>query len=250
MLTRTFIHIPTVGAKREVGLWKAGLRHWDDFLAHGEALAPPAVYRLGRPVIQRSLAALNDPHGLAELAGLIPSSEHWRFWPRYNRVAYLDIETGGDPADFGGITVVGVYDGSEVVQYVAGKNLNEAAQALAGYQVVVSFAGSSFDVPVLKSVFPRFIVPPVHIDLRWVLRRLGHKGGLKRIEKALGLSRPDHVGDMDGYMAVMLWQDHLAGDPDALATLLDYNACDIVNLEPLLNLAVERLRSQTLGRLS
>ena len=106
------------------------------------------------------------------------------------------------------------------------------------------------DVPVLKSVFPRFIVPPVHIDLRWVLRRLGHKGGLKRIEKSLGLSRPDHVGDMDGYMAVMLWQDHLAGDPDALATLLDYNACDIVNLEPLLNLAVERLRSQTLGRLS
>ncbi|MCB2227207.1 MAG: ribonuclease H-like domain-containing protein [Desulfarculaceae bacterium] len=250
MLTKTFLHIPTVGAKRELGLWKAGLRDWDDFLAHGEALAPPAVYRLGRPIVERSLAALARPDGLAELAKLIPTSEHWRFWPRFSRVAYLDIETGGDPNDFGGITVVGVYDGQVVVQYVAGQNLNEAAQCLAGYEVVVSFAGSSFDVPVLRSVFPRFIVPPVHIDLRWVLKRLGHKGGLKRIEKALGLARPDHVGDMDGYMAVMLWQDHLTGDPDALATLLDYNACDIVNLEPLLNLAVERLRAQTLGRLS
>ena len=248
MLTRTFIHIPTVGAKREVGLWKAGLADWRDFLAHGEALAPRAVYNLGRPVIERSLAALEGPGGLAELAGLIPRAEHWRFWPRFSRVAYLDIETGGDPEDFGGITVVGVYDGREVIQYVAGENLHEAAQALAGYEVVVSFAGSSFDVPVLRGVFPRFIVPPVHIDLRWVLRRLGYKGGLKRIEKALGLARPDHVGDMDGYMAVMLWQDHLAGDPQALTTLLDYNACDIVNLEPLLNLAVERLRAQTLGR--
>jgi len=248
MLTRTFIHIPSVGPKREVSLWKAGLTSWEDFLVHGQALAPRAVYNLGRPIIQRSLAALDDPSGLAALAGMIPTAEHWRFWPRFNRVAYLDIETGGDPDDFGGITVVGVYDGQEVTQYVAGHNLHEAAQALAGFQVVVSFAGSSFDVPVLKSVFPRFMVPPVHIDLRWVLKRLGHKGGLKRIEKSLGLSRPDHVGDMDGYMAVMLWQDHLAGDPEALQTLLDYNACDIVNLEPLLNLAVERLREQTLGR--
>jgi len=47
----------------------------------------------------------------------------------------------------------------------------------------------------------------------------------------------------------MLWQDHLAGDPDALRTLLQYNACDIVNLEPLLNMAVEGLRQQLMGRL-
>jgi uncharacterized protein YprB with RNaseH-like and TPR domain len=248
MLTRTFVHIPTVGPKRELGIWKAGVTSWDDFLARGRAVLPRSIYNLGRPVIERSLAALQAPDGLAELAGMIPTAEHWRFWPRYGRVAYLDIETGGDPEEFGGITVVGLYDGAEVVQYVAGRDLHEAAQALAGYEVVVSFAGSSFDLPVLKSVFPRFIVPPVHIDLRWVLRRLGYKGGLKRIEKSLGLARPEHVGDMDGYMALMLWQDHLAGDPQALPTLLDYNACDIVNLEPLLNLAVERLREQTLGR--
>ncbi len=248
MLTRTFLHIPSVGPKRELSLWKAGLRDWQDFLERGPSLAPRAVYNLGRPVIERSLAALERPGGLADLAAAIPPAEHWRFWPHFSRVAYLDIETGGDPEEFGGITVVGVYDGAEVTQYVAGINLHEAAQALAGYDVVVSFAGSSFDVPVLRSVFPSFIVPPVHIDLRWVLRRLGHKGGLKRIEKSLGIARPDEVGDMDGYMAVMLWQDHLAGRRRALRTLLQYNACDIVNLEPLLNLAVERLREQLLGR--
>ncbi|RJX35487.1 MAG: exonuclease [Desulfarculus sp.] len=248
MLTRTFIHIPTVGPKRELALWRAGLRDWRDFLARGAELAPRAVFNLGRPVIQRSLAALERPGGLAELAGLIHTSEHWRFYPQYKRVAYLDIETGGDPEDFGGITVVGLYDGREVRQYVAGRDLHEASQAMAGYEVVVTFAGASFDLPVLRQVFSRLLVPPVHIDLRWLLRRLGLRGGLKRIERSLGLERPEHVGDMDGYMAVMLWQEHLAGDEEALRTLLDYNACDIVNLEPLLKMAVGQLRERVLGR--
>lgn len=248
MLTRTFIHIQTVGPKRELGIWKTGITSWRDFLERGQAVLPPATYRLGRPVMEKSLAALDDPHGLAELAAMIPTAEHWRFFPSFDRVVYLDIETGGDPNDWGGITVVGLYDGMEVTQYVAGQNMHEVGQAMAGYDVVVTFSGSSFDIPVLRQVFPRLMVPPVHIDLRWVLRRLGHRGGLKRIEKALGLARPGEVADMDGYMAVNLWADHLAGDPTALPTLLTYNACDIVNLEPLLNMAVEQLRDRVLGR--
>lgn len=248
MLTRTFLHIPTVGPKRELALWRAGLRDWQGFLDRGAELAPRAVFNMGRPVIERSLAALERPGGLAELAGLIPMAEHWRFYPQFQRVVYLDIETGGDPEDFGGITVVGLYDGRQVRQYVAGRDLHEAGQAMAGYEVVVTFAGASFDLPVLRQVFSRLLVPPVHIDLRWVLRRLGHRGGLKRIEKSLGIERPEHVGDMDGYMAVMLWQEHLAGDEEALQTLLDYNACDVVNLEPLLRMAVGKLREQMLGR--
>jgi uncharacterized protein len=248
VLTRTFIHIPTVGPKRELGIWKAGITSWQEFLELGQDLLPPAIYNLGRPVIERSLEALEQPDGLSRLAGMIPRAEHWRFFPRFAKAVYLDIETGGDPYDWGGITVVGLYDGADVTQFVAGQNLHEVDQAMAGYEVVVTFAGSSFDLPVMKGVFPRLMVPPVHIDLRWVLRRLGHQGGLKRIEKSLGLGRPDHVLDMDGMEAVNLWADHCAGEPKALATLLDYNACDIVNLEPLLNMAVRELRGQMLGR--
>ncbi len=248
MLTRTFIHIPTVGPKRELGIWKAGITSWRDFLEHGHALLPPSIYNLGRPVMERSLGALQRPGGLTELAGMIPRAEHWRFFPRFGKAVYLDIETGGDPYDWGGITVVGLYDGQEVTQFVAGQNLHEVDQAMAGYEVVVTFAGSSFDIPVMKEVFPRLLVPPVHIDLRWVLRRLGLRGGLKRIEKSLGLTRPGHVLELDGLEAVNLWADHLGGDPEALGTLLDYNACDIVNLEPLLNMAVRELKGQMLGR--
>ena len=95
MLKHTFIHIPGVGPKRELGIWRAGIRDWSDFLERGHEVLPPGLYNLGRPVVERSLKAMERPGGLAELAGMIPSAEHWRFFPEVNRVVYLDIETGG-----------------------------------------------------------------------------------------------------------------------------------------------------------
>lgn len=249
MIERTFQHISGVGAKRELSVWRAGVADWRAFLAHGEERLPRGLYRLGRPVVERSLACLGSPDGLARLAELVPGQEHWRFWPRFSRVVYLDIETGGDLDDWGGVTVVGLYDGEKVTQYVAGRDLHELDQAMRDFEVVVTFAGSTFDLPVLRQVFPNLAVPPVHIDLRWLLKRIGHQGGLKRIERALGIGRPEEVDGMDGWGAVLLWRAHQAGDPGALARLLTYNACDIVNLEPLLRLAVDEMTARTLGRL-
>ncbi|MGD8564368.1 MAG: ribonuclease H-like domain-containing protein [Desulfarculaceae bacterium] len=249
MLKRTFIHIPGVGAKRELGIWKTGIQTWEDFLEHGRALLPPRIFGLGLPVIRRSLAAWQSPGGTAELAAMIPWAEHWRFWPEYGRVVYLDIESGGDPQEWGGITMVGLYDGQAVEQYVSGHNIWLINDAMKQYDVVCTFAGRSFDIPVLKQVFPNLIIPPVHIDLRWVLKRLGLGGGLKRIEKMLGLGRPTQVQDLDGYGAVRLWAAYQQGDAKALDTLLAYNACDVVNLKPLLEYGVSELRRRLLGRL-
>lgn len=249
MLRRTFLHLPGVGPKRELGLWRAGVAAWEDFLARGEALLPGGLYRLGRPVVERSLAALGRPGGAAELARLVPSAQHWRFYPTYKRVAFLDIETGGDPEEWGGVTVVGVYDGAEVVQYVSGHNMWLINDALKEYDVVCTFAGASFDLPVLRREFPNMHLPPIHIDLKHPLKQLGHTGGLKRIERRLGLTRPSEVQGLDGFAAVRLWAEHQAGDPRALGTLLAYNACDVVNLKPLLELAVRELTAQALARL-
>jgi hypothetical protein len=248
MLTRTFLHIPGVGAKRERAIWRAGIGHWREFLERGPARLTPQVVRLGRPVVEASLAALERPGGLAELAGMLPSAEHWRFYPRFSRVVHLDIETGGDADDWGGVTVVGLWDGDRLRQFVAGRDLHELDHAMAGYQVVVTFAGATFDLPVLRRVFPRLAVPPVHIDLRWVLKRLGYTGGLKRIERRLGLARPEAVADMGGWDAVRLWRAHLAGDAGALPLLLAYNAEDVYNLQPLLDRAVGELAARELGR--
>ena len=250
MLARTFLHIPGVGPKRERAIWRAGIGHWRDFLARGRELLPPAVFNLGRPVVEVSLDARQRPDGLARLAGLIPRAEHWRFYPTYDRVVFLDIETGGPAHDWGGITVVGLYDGRRVSQFVAGRNLHELDQAMKGAEVVCTFAGGSFDLPLLRKVFANLYLPPVHIDLRWVLRRLGFSGGLKRIERRLRIQRPEPVRGLGGEDAVRLWWAHRAGDPNALATLLEYNACDVLNLEPLLDLAVTRLKERHLAQVA
>ncbi|MFZ5586487.1 MAG: ribonuclease H-like domain-containing protein [Thermodesulfobacteriota bacterium] len=249
MLTRSFIHLPGVGPRRELAIWRAGVADWAGFLERGRDLLPRAVYERGRPVVEASLAALERPGGLSELAGLFPPAEHWRFHPHFRRIVALDIETGGAADDWGGVTVVGLYDGQRVEQYVADSNMWLLNDAMKGYDVVLTFAGSTFDLPVLRQVFPNLFVPPIHIDLRWLLARLGLKGGLKRIERLLGISRPPEVAGLGGYDALLLWQRHLAGEPGALDALLAYNAQDVVNLPPLLEWGVGRLRERLLGRL-
>ncbi len=244
MLQRTFLHISGVGPKRELEIWRRGIGDWREFLARGRERLPARIYNLGRPVVERSLAALGDRQGVRWLAEVMPRAEHWRFFPTLERVVYLDIESGGDPAEWGGITVVGLYDGSRVEQYVADHNIWLVDTAMNPYDVVVTFGGSTFDLPMLKRHFPNLILPPVHIDLRWPLKRLGLAGGLKRIEKTLGIARPAAVRGLTGWDAVRLWRHHQQGRPGALERLLAYNACDVVNLKPLLAHAVARLKQQ------
>lgn len=249
MLRRSFIHLPGVGRKREQAIWQAGIRDWEDFLARGEQCLPPALFRMGRPVVRRSLAALGRGEaGLAELAEMFPTAEHWRLVTHYSRLAFLDIETGGDPAEWGGITVVGVYAGGGLRQYLAGRDLHQAAHALAGYHGVVTFGGASFDLPVLRRVFGNLVLPPLHLDLYRLLRRLGLRGGLKRIERRLGISRPPEVEGLNGWDAVRLWREYMAGRRGALELLLRYNACDARNLEPLLAHTLQALTAHLMGR--
>ena len=58
------------------------------------------------------------------------------------------------------------------------------------------------------------------------------KGGLKAVEKKLGINRK--LKGVDGCMAVQLWYDYVNNnDEAALQTLLDYNEEDVVNLRVL-----------------
>lgn len=58
------------------------------------------------------------------------------------------------------------------------------------------------------------------------------KGGLKIVEKRLGIKRK--IQDVDGYVAVQLWWDYINNnDERALRVLFDYNKEDVVNLKVL-----------------
>lgn len=174
-----------------------------------------------------------------------PFSHQWRLWDTFkDNAIFLDIETSGY---YGDVTVVGLYDGEDVVTLVRGFNLDSysLSRALKGCTLLVTYNGQSFDLPVLRRYFNfDFNIP--HLDLRFVAQRLGYTGGLKVVEKTLGISRPEEVEGVDGSDAVHLWQMWRAtGDRSYLDRLVLYNREDIVNLLPLAEVLVPRLWERT-----
>lgn len=234
MLRNTFLHIPGIGPKREERLWRAGIQSWDE--ARVETADPPLSpewQALVQKATDDSRQHLLDQDA-SYFATRLPSNLQWRMFPEFRDVtAYLDIETTGLDGAFHDITVIGLYDGSNVYHYIMGDNLHEFEEAVRQYKVLVTFNGRCFDVPFIERFF-RTKLDHAHIDLRFVLKSLGFRGGLKKCEIKMGIDRGD-LKDVDGLMAVLLWRDYQqTGDKRALDTLLAYNTQDIVNLETLL----------------
>jgi uncharacterized protein YprB with RNaseH-like and TPR domain len=146
----------------------------------------------------------------------------------------LDIETTGANWPNLSVTVIGLYDGRTFHQFVLGENILDFLDIIDEFQVLVTFNGSQFDLPVLQAFFGGRPFRQTHIDLRFVLARLGFKGGLKKIEPKFGLNRPSDLAGLNGYDAVLLWERAQRGSRPARDLLLRYNQEDVVNLESLM----------------
>jgi len=244
MLRETFVHIPGVGYRTEERLWRRGIRTWDDFSMASMPRRVPA--RVGRRItdeIVRSDEALRRGRH-RYFARNLPARDHWRAWPEFAKaIAYLDIETTGLSIGRDAVTVVGMYDGTRRRSFIQGDNLEDLPAAMERAKLLVTFNGSRFDVPFLRKAFPRMALDQIHLDLVHPLRRLGFVGGLKSIESQVGILRSEETTGLGGFDAVRLWHAYDAGDDDALDLLLEYNMEDVVNLEPLAELAYEGLRS-------
>ncbi len=242
MLRATFRHLGGIGPVTEANLWRAGVRDWRELAERVDGLGLPsaAAERLRRELAasERALAD-GDP---AWFGRRLPDREHWRLHPEFRtRTAYLDIETTGLSPYAGIVTVATVHSDGATRTFVAGENLEELPAWLGRFPILVTFNGSRFDVPFLEACFPQLVAPPVHIDLRFLLYRLGHAGGLKRIEARLGIGDRTGVEGVSGLDAVRLWQEYRRGNAAALERLVRYNRADTVNLEPLLALAESEL---------
>lgn len=247
MLRATFVHLPGIGPVTEAELWRSGIRDWRDLLERTRALdlSTPSRARLASE-IARSEQALTE-RDAGWFARRLPTREHWRLYPTFAaETAYLDIETTGLSPYGGIVTVVSVHGGGATRSFVAGEDLEELPAYLGRFSVLVTFNGSRFDVPFLLASFPQLLVPPAHIDLRFLLYRIGHAGGLKRIEQRLGVGDRSGVEGVDGLEAVRLWQEYRRGNRAALDRLVRYNRADTVNLEPLLALATSELARRVL----
>ncbi|MBW1781084.1 MAG: ribonuclease H-like domain-containing protein [Deltaproteobacteria bacterium] len=241
MLERTFIHIAGIGPRTEQRIWNRGIRTWQQFLAHGDTILSEAKDASISSELEASLAHREDISFFSER---LSPGEMWRLFNAFkHRAVYLDIETTGYFQGADEISVIGIYDGTDVQTFVNGINLDDFELAIAPYDLVITFNGAVFDLPFIRGWFPHISLPPAHIDLRFLLKRLGYAGGLKKIEKDLGIGRETEINGMDGYEAVRLWQAYQWGDDTALKTLIRYNRADIVNLKPLMEIGYREMKA-------
>lgn len=250
MLRNSFILLEGIGAQRERSLWKEGILTWNDFL----------VERKVRGVSEERKASMDRDLEIAKekletrdsgyFAKAVVSRELWRCLGEFGTsVAFVDIETMG-LSPRAPITVLGVFDGRRMHSLLRGRDLNtQNIRALLGsVELMVTYNGAGFDLPMIESQFPGSVPSVPHIDLRYPLRRLGLGGGLKRIERELGLERDRRLEYMTGEDAVYLWRLwEREGKRNALDLLLEYNEADCRNLKALSEHAYRNLRRMALG---
>lgn len=241
-LSNSFIPVDGVGERTERRLWRAGVTHWDAF----DGGTVPGV----GPTLADRIDAFIDEAEARLAAGdaryfesALPDRERWRLFEDFrDRAAYLDIETTGLSRRRDDVTVVGIHRGGATTMLVRGRDLTAGAleDALGDAAVVVTYNGARFDLPFLETAFG-IDVDCAHVDLLYPCRRLGLTGGLKAIERSVGLDRDRP--DLSGRDAVRLWHAYEHGDDGALETLLAYNREDVVHLETLTRTVADRLHA-------
>jgi uncharacterized protein len=160
--------------------------------------------------------------------------------------AYLDIETTGLSAEYSDITVIGIHlveeERQSFVQLVGDEITAESlCRALEGVSVLHTYNGSRFDLPFIQARLGVDLGSMYeHCDLMYHCWSCKLYGGLKNVERLLGI--PRRIKDITGLDAVRLWWSYINDyNVQALATLLEYNREDVINLRTLREILRERL---------
>ena len=163
-------------------------------------------------------------------------SEDDKLQPRLE--GYLDIETTGLAPSGCEITVIGINlcngDDARFIQLVGKDNTEQnVLEALQGVKTLYTYNGSRFDLPFIHNRLGVNLARVfTHIDLMYHCWRKDLYGGLKSVERQLGIRR--QLTGVDGYEAVKLWWRYVDSfDLEALNTLLEYNREDVLNLRVL-----------------
>lgn len=244
MLTSSFIFAKGMTEDIERALWGRGLTSWDLLLRHpGEAhevMGPTRAIKLVEAVSDAEQARLRQDAGWFRTNW--PDRELWRLWSglcQAHEIALVDIETTGLTPGYDQITVIGLADAASARVFVAGRPLpgdevlDRFREVIKGYKLIVTFNGQNFDIPFIEKQFreANFHFEMPHLDLLWPARSLGLNGGLKDMEKQIGIERPSDIKEMRGIEAIQLWGAWKAGDQAAYKRLTTYCKADCVNLK-------------------
>ncbi len=244
MIDRVFDHCPGIGPRMDERIRRAGYHTWKECLENPSGL--PLSAKMKGPFvdeIQRGMEALKR-EDITFFTRVFHNRHHWRILDRFfDRATFFDIETTGLSMIDHRVTVVVALDRGELHTFVEGENLDDFIDFADSRELLVTFNGACFDIPFLERSFhiPGFQAP--HIDLRWVSWHSGLRGGLKVLEKKLGIHRPADLVDWDGIEALNLYYRWKAGHPECRPKLIRYCSADTI-ASRLVTLAIlERMGS-------
>lgn len=260
MLTSSFAFAKGMTEDLERSLWGRGVLDWNLARAHPEEVAEGVGgSRAGKVAeaiaeAQRALAARDR----AWFRAAFGVHDAWRLWKGYcppERVALVDIETTGLTPGYDQITVIGLVDRNRSRAFVAGKPmpgdepLDRFPAALKDYDLVVTFNGDNFDLPFIERHFKDagLRIEQPHLDLLVLARALGISGGLKDIEKQVGIARSGDIAGMRGGEAIALWGAWKHGDAEAYRKLTTYCKADCANLWDLAEVLYGRRWAKAYG---
>ena len=246
MITNSFIFLERIGNKLEQNIWKNGIGNWDDFLKkkniNGLSRHRKSYYDRKILNAKKALYSFDSSY----FRNILPQSEIWRLYEFFKEdCVFLDIETTGLSKNYDDITVFGLYDGINTKIMINGINLdyNLLKKELEKYKLIVTFNGASFDLPFIEKRYPNLLPKIPNFDVRSATGKLGLKGGLKVIEKSLGIKRSSLVDNFYGGDALTLWRMYKAtGDEYYLNLLVEYNEYDIINLKAVAEHCVKKLK--------
>jgi len=246
MITKSFIFLERVGDKLEQNIWGNGIHDWDSFLKTQNIKGLSRYRKLyyDRKILSARKALYNFDSSYFLKA--LPQSEMWRLYEFFKEDAvFLDIETTGLSKNDDDITVFGLYDGINTKIMIKNINLDYKLlkKELEKYKLIVTFNGASFDLPFIEKRYPNLLPKIPNFDVKSVTDRLGLKGGLKNIEKTLGIKRNPIIEKFYGGDALTLWRMYRAtGDDYYLNLLVEYNEYDVINLKIVAEHCVKKLK--------
>lgn len=250
MITNTFLMLDKLQKRTEQRLWQQGISDWQTFLQTQQIKGISSLKKshYDRQIMEARKALLSEDASF--FANHLPRAEHWRLYDYFkDECVFLDIETSGLGKN-AYITVIGLYDGYDTKTMIHGMNLDShrLKQELSKYQMFITFNGSSFDLPFIERKYPGVLPNLPHLDLKHACARVGMTGGLKEIEKQLGIKRQNKIVEkMYGGDALTLWRMYRAsGDDHYLDILISYNEEDVINLKRIAEVACSELKQKTL----
>ncbi len=249
MIQKSFIFLDKIDRITEKNLWKIGITSWDKFVStdriKGLSKARKSYYDRQLRKAQAALYNFDSSY----FVNVLPSSETWRLYHFFKEDAvFLDIEvTGVSNAD--DITVIGLFDGVNTKVMIKGINMDMEylKNELEKYKLIVSYNGSTFDIPFLIKRYPSLLPNIPHFDLKTACQRLGLKGGLKDIERKLGIRRQNAVVEKlyNGDIIKLYKMYKATGDNHYLNLLIEYNEEDVINLKFIADKIIDLLSKQT-----